>query len=81
MQVGRSMNIGVINTITEDRKSTRLNSSHLVISYAVLCLKKQTRPQGGLSSASYRHDIHPPSGQAAKFVAVMRVSVRGPLAV
>src|SRR5688500_19967791 len=23
-----------------DRKSTRLNSSHLVISYAVLCLKK-----------------------------------------
>src|SRR2546426_7700698 len=24
----------------EDRKSTRLNSSHLVISYAVFCLKK-----------------------------------------
>src|ERR1039457_3594106 len=24
-----------------DRKSTRLNSSHLVISYAVLCLKKE----------------------------------------
>src|ERR1039457_7593820 len=24
-----------------DRKSTRLNSSHLVISYAVFCLKKQ----------------------------------------
>src|ERR1039457_7438782 len=28
-------------TVT-DRKSTRLNSSHLVISYAVFCLKKQT---------------------------------------
>src|ERR1022692_535528 len=33
-----------------DRKSTRLNSSHLVISYAVFCLKKtklqsQVRPQ------------------------------------
>src|SRR5256885_10699440 len=27
----------------EDRKSTRLNSSHLVISYAVFCLKKKTR--------------------------------------
>src|SRR5256885_6023392 len=29
-----------------DRKSTRLNSSHLVISYAVFCLKKKnhTRP-------------------------------------
>src|SRR2546426_6462832 len=28
---------------TEDRKSTRLNSSHLVISYAVFCLKKKKR--------------------------------------
>src|SRR5256885_8605832 len=26
-----------------DRKSTRLNSSHLVISYAVFCLKKKRR--------------------------------------
>src|SRR5205807_6116833 len=29
---------------TEDRKSTRLNSSHLVISYAVFCLKKKNTP-------------------------------------
>src|SRR3989454_5259730 len=28
-----------------DRKSTRLNSSHLVISYAVFCLKKKTKRQ------------------------------------
>src|SRR5256885_3498045 len=28
---------------TEDRKSTRLNSSHLVISYAVFCLKKKKK--------------------------------------
>src|SRR2546426_8415919 len=28
--------------VAEDRKSTRLNSSHLVISYAVFCLKKKT---------------------------------------
>src|SRR5256885_2521586 len=27
--------------IARDRKSTRLNSSHLVISYAVFCLKKK----------------------------------------
>src|SRR5260221_13019367 len=27
----------------EDRKSTRLNSSHTVISYAVFCLKKKKR--------------------------------------
>src|SRR3989442_7277152 len=29
----------------EDRKSTRLNSSHVRISYAVFCLKKKNRPQ------------------------------------
>src|SRR5690625_6857417 len=28
---------------SEDRKSTRLNSSHVAISYAVLCLKKKTK--------------------------------------
>src|SRR5256885_10679785 len=28
---------------TADRKSTRLNSSHLVISYAVFCLKKKNK--------------------------------------
>src|SRR5256885_5204209 len=31
---------------TADRKSTRLNSSHLVISYAVFCLKKKKRHLG-----------------------------------
>src|SRR5206468_12418707 len=30
---------------TRDRKSTRLNSSHDQISYAVFCLKKKNRPQ------------------------------------
>src|SRR5256885_6907461 len=29
----------------QDRKSTRLNSSHLVISYAVFCLKKKKKNQ------------------------------------
>src|SRR5256885_12097700 len=33
-----------------DRKSTRLNSSHLVISYAVFCLKKKT-----ITTMSYVH--------------------------
>src|SRR5947208_6755338 len=28
-----------------DRKSTRLNSSHQIISYAVFCLKKKTIPR------------------------------------
>src|SRR5205807_3945687 len=31
-----------------DRKSTRLNSSHLVISYAVFCLKKKSSNRSGL---------------------------------
>src|SRR2546426_9279705 len=29
----------------QDRKSTRLNSSHLVISYAVFCLKKKKKQE------------------------------------
>src|SRR5258708_17690932 len=32
-----------------DRKSTRLNSSHQIISYAVFCLKKKTRDTTPLS--------------------------------
>src|SRR5262245_62620898 len=31
------------NTALADRKSTRLNSSHLGISYAVFCLKKKKK--------------------------------------
>src|SRR5256885_10140702 len=34
-----------------DRKSTRLNSSHLVISYAVFCLKKKTT-----DTSRHKHD-------------------------
>src|SRR5690348_18177918 len=34
---------GVRFTRTEDRKSTRLNSSHPSISYAVFCLKKKKK--------------------------------------
>src|SRR5205807_4330609 len=32
---------GIAEALLLDRKSTRLNSSHLVISYAVFCLKKK----------------------------------------
>src|SRR5207249_10375795 len=34
---------GGTETIATDRKSTRLNSSHVSISYAVFCLKKKKR--------------------------------------
>src|SRR5437773_6164174 len=33
------------NGCEEDRKSTRLNSSHITISYAVFCLKKKKKKQ------------------------------------
>src|SRR5256885_8789320 len=36
--------VGTTTYRYEDRKSTRLNSSHLVISYAVFCLKKKNKP-------------------------------------
>src|SRR5688500_19195304 len=48
---------GTLQHIAIDRKSTRLNSSHLVISYAVFCLKKKTKRSPILShsaSISYR---------------------------
>src|SRR2546430_4354153 len=34
----------VVRHLTRDRKSTRLNSSHSQISYAVFCLKKKKQP-------------------------------------
>src|SRR5690348_18102477 len=40
---------------TSDRKSTRLNSSHPSISYAVFCLKKKKRNQ----LLSLRSSLHP----------------------
>src|SRR3989454_7786316 len=47
-----------------DRKSTRLNSSHLVISYAVFCLKKKkkTTPYAATFHALYNR--HPGLTQA-----------------
>src|SRR3712207_8669650 len=41
--IGENMEAGILATanLKEDRKSTRLNSSHANISYAVFCLKKK----------------------------------------
>src|SRR5438309_10233155 len=38
---GRQVYVQCENEVGEDRKSTRLNSSHSSISYAVFCLKKK----------------------------------------
>src|SRR5690349_22821742 len=34
--------MAALDAVARDRKSTRLNSSHVEISYAVFCLKKKT---------------------------------------
>src|SRR5256885_9982629 len=53
--------------VSGDRKSTRLNSSHLVISYAVFCLKKKKMHQripcdamqtSGYADCNRRHYDH-----------------------
>src|ERR1039457_7626135 len=41
-----------------DRKSTRLNSSHLVISYAVFCLKKKKKYRQNISRYNLRAGLH-----------------------
>src|SRR5258705_13112851 len=43
LAVARTPQVGVLHDEQEDRKSTRLNSSHLGISYAVFCLKKKKK--------------------------------------
>src|SRR3712207_8928790 len=43
----------------EDRKSTRLNSSHANISYAVFCLKKKKR----ISTSLHTHDMDADRGE------------------
>src|SRR5256885_8460415 len=42
LSIGAVIGGWLADRIGRDRKSTRLNSSHLVISYAVFCLKKKT---------------------------------------
>src|ERR1039458_1793431 len=48
-----------------DRKSTRLNSSHLGISYAVFCLKKKNDHAVKVAFAGGKHDPHF-SGEVAR---------------
>src|SRR5699024_11362682 len=41
------------SALETDRKSTRLNSSHVSISYAVFCLKKKTRAEVSQAQRNY----------------------------
>src|SRR5438552_12853248 len=42
----------------EDRKSTRLNSSHQIISYAVFCLKKKKKREEHVNDFFFEHVVH-----------------------
>src|SRR5256885_12933937 len=53
--IDKLSHLPIIADPSQDRKSTRLNSSHLVISYAVFCLKKKKK-YGDISN--YRTKNH-----------------------
>src|SRR5207248_7575361 len=46
--------------MSRDRKSTRLNSSHRTISYAVFCLKKKKQKRLGVDQRNAQHDVPRP---------------------
>src|SRR5256885_10622114 len=60
---GRTFIMSAASCIVVDRKSTRLNSSHLVISYAVFCLKKKKK---------YQHRITPSNESAVDLSQVLK---------
>src|SRR5690606_41962773 len=57
---GRELRLFVLRVDRLDRKSTRLNSSHVKISYAVFCLKKKKktcRPRAAALNGMYKRDV------------------------
>src|SRR5688500_5620478 len=61
---GRDREVGQVGG-GQDRKSTRLNSSHLVISYAVFCLKKNNHCQCSDSPVCVHAPPRPPAAALA----------------
>src|SRR5256885_12081928 len=59
-QRDQRLQLHIVDRRARDRKSTRLNSSHLVISYAVFCLKKKNC-RNRQSSTSWPFPTSPPS--------------------
>src|SRR5260221_1444633 len=56
----RCLRLRSANGLAGDRKSTRLNSSHTVISYAVFCLKKKIDLEYGISPFAPDSTLRPP---------------------
>src|SRR5258708_23287095 len=50
--------VKITRSASEDRKSTRLNSSHQIISYAVFCLKKKNINKSQNSAPTVESDAH-----------------------
>src|SRR5256886_13655553 len=57
----RTRSRGVSSIALLDRKSTRLNSSHSQISYAVFCLKKKKKQTNSLNFSINTQPIHLPT--------------------
>src|SRR2546426_8030322 len=61
--IGQTLAVGGPVDEVRDRKSTRLNSSHLVISYAVFCLKKKKKKEDNQLQAILARTSQTNSGQ------------------
>src|SRR5215510_14445742 len=68
---------GELDLGDQDRKSTRLNSSHVAISYAVFCLKKKKASQG-VGGADRAARDRCPRPRDRRVAALFRSVVRGP---
>src|SRR5690349_22942152 len=53
----RTRNVPRSNATSLDRKSTRLNSSHVEISYAVFCLKKKKKKKKKIDHKKYHKQL------------------------
>src|SRR5205814_7559811 len=63
----------VVDAARRDRKSTRLNSSHLGISYAVFCLKKKKTVEMGLVHEAKQPLLIAAAGQFQEAVSLYSV--------
>src|SRR6266496_669109 len=62
-----------------DRKTTRLNSSHVEISYAVFCLKKKRRPRRSAEGGATRPTGNPYGRAPPRFFLLIRRPPRSTL--
>src|ERR1017187_2328474 len=69
--------VGLLDRAMLDRKSTRLNSSHRCISYAVFCLKKKNE-QNGIAFAGFSFVLHRNSELSSLAIQIFFLMIRRP---